>query len=154
MNLEFALKNCLSTYHTQNVRYRHLGFSSKSLVTLDKTLETLSHLLPNYRVWNGEKPDCNAPALQISRKKFVDAVFADSPQGLIIFQPQSWLNRLNILDKQAFWSALSSHHGGHNVIVLFLESPDFATVNHRYFYAEPLTGTPLTAWISTKTKLF
>lgn len=37
MNLEFALKNCLSTYHTQNVRYRHLGFSSKSLVTLDKT---------------------------------------------------------------------------------------------------------------------
>lgn len=150
---EHILKNSLTTYHAQNLRYRHLGFSSKSLATLDKTLQTLLQLLPDYRVWNGENPDATAPALLISRKKFIDLTFEDSPQGLIIFQPQSWLNRWQILDKQAFWSALSSHHGGHNVIVLFIESPDFAKVNHRYFYPESLTGTPLTAWISTKTKL-
>lgn len=151
--LEHALKNCLADFHASNVRYRHLGFSSKNLNALDKILETLTELLPTYRVWNGEKPDQNTPPLRISRKQFVEKVFEDSVQGLIIFQPFEWLNRWHILDKQAFFSALSTHHGGYNVIVIFWEGNEFATINHRYFEAKPLASTPITAWISTKTKL-
>jgi hypothetical protein len=61
MNLEHDLKTYLTDYHAANVRYRHLGFSAKNLNMLDKTLKTISTLLPNYRVWNGEQPDQTAP---------------------------------------------------------------------------------------------
>jgi hypothetical protein len=151
--LERDLKNCLTDYHAANVRYRHLGFSAKNLNTLDDTLKNLSTLLPDYRVWNGEQPDQNAPPLKCSRQKFIAAVFEDSPQGLIIVHPELWFRRWQIADKQAFWEALSIEHGGHNVIVVFIENNEFATVNHRYFYPELLESAAVTAWISTKTKL-
>ena len=150
---ERVLINCLADYHAPNVRYRHLGFSAKNLNTLDSALKTISALLPNYRVWNGEHPDQNAPLLTCSRKKFIDAVFENSPQGLIIVHPECWFRRWQIADKQAFWEALSIEHGGHNVIVVFIESNEFATVNHRYFYPKILESAAVTAWISTKTKL-
>ncbi len=150
---ERVLKNCLADYHAPNVRYRHLGFSAKNLNTLDSALKTISALLPNYRVWNGEYPDKNGPSLTCSRKKFIDSVFENSPQGLIIVHPECWFRRWQIADKQAFWEALSIEHGGHNVIVVFIESNEFATVNHRYFYPKLLESAAVTAWISTKTKL-
>jgi hypothetical protein len=151
--VEHALKNCLADYHAANVRYRHLGFSAKNLNALDNTFKKLSILLPDYRVWNGEQLDQNAPPLTCSRKEFITAVFKDSPQGLIIAHPELWFRRWQILDKQAFWEALSIEHGGHNVIVVFIENNEFATVNHRYFYPELLESAAVTAWISTKTKL-
>ncbi len=153
MNLEHDLKTCLTDYHSVNVRYRHLGFSTKNLNSLDNALKILSTLLPDYRVWNGEQPDETAPPLNCSRKKFLTAVFEDSPQGLIIVHPEFWFRRWQILDKQSFWEALSIEHGGHNVIVIFIENNEFATVNHRYFYPKFLESAAVTAWISTKTKL-
>jgi hypothetical protein len=150
---ERDLKNCLGDYHAPNVRYCHLGFSAKNLNTLDSALKTISALLPNYRVWNGEQPDQTAPPLTCSRKEFITSAFEDSPQGLIIVHPECWFRRWQILDKQAFWEALSIEHGGHNVIVVFIESNEFATVNHRYFYPKLLESAAVTAWISTKTKL-
>ena len=33
-----------------------------------------------------------------------------------LWSPTYWMRHWSIQDKQAFWSALSTRHGGHNVV--------------------------------------
>jgi hypothetical protein len=148
--LKTEIETLLKTYHAPTIRYSHLAFSSKNLLVLDDLAQLLHALLPSYSVWNGEQPDSTTPAL-CYRKQFLDAVFNPQHQGLIIQHPEYWLDRWDILEKQAFWSALSESHGGHRVIVIFGEGNKFASINQQYFNPQPLASTAVTAWVSTKT---
>jgi len=151
---EAPIKTTLAEYHAPHVRYRHLAFSSKNVAVLEQITSTLQTFLPHYTVWNGEKPDVNAaPEWSCPRHDFIQKVFDAPHEGLIISQPEYWLRRWHILDKQAFWSALSTRHGGHNVIVVFAEGDMFAKINQHYFNPYTLEAIPVTAWISTKTSL-
>jgi hypothetical protein len=149
---ETEIKAIIARYHAPTIRYSHLAFSSKNLLVLDELAQLLHALFPNYSVWNGEQPDITlAPATPCYRKQFLDQVFNPQHQGLIIQHPEYWLERWDILEKQAFWSALSESHGCHNVIVIFSEGNKFASVNQQYFNPQPLASTAVTAWVSTKT---
>jgi hypothetical protein len=151
---ENILKNCLADYQAPAQRYRNLGFSSKDFAVLNQITQTLKTLLPDYTVWDVNQPNLNnTPPQTCSRKDFIEQAFDLSRTGLIISEPDFWLSRWHILDKQAFWSALSTRFGGHNVIVVFPENHAFAQINQHYFYSKTLDSTPITAWISTKTLL-
>lgn len=151
---EAPIKTILTDYHVPTLRYRHLAFSSKNLAMLEQITDALQTLLPEYTVWNGEKPDLNAaPVTGCPRQDFIAQAFDAPHAGLIISQPEYWLSRWDILDKQAFWSALSTRHGGHHVIVVFAEGDSFAKINQHYFRPLILESIPVTAWVSTKTAL-
>ena len=150
--LKTQIETLLKTYHAPTIRYSHLAFSSKNLVVLDELAQLLQSLFPSYSVWNGEQPNSSTPAPGY-RKQFLDEVFNPEHQGLIIQHPEYWLERWDILEKQAFWSALSESHGGHRVIIIFSEGNKFASINQQYFNPQPLTSTAVTAWVSTKTTL-
>ncbi len=149
--LEQQLAALLNHYHAPTTRYQHLAFSSKSLLVLDELAQLLQSLFPSYSVWNGEQPDSTTPAASCYRKQFLDEVFNPQHQGLIIQHPEYWLERWDILEKQAFWSALSESHGGHPIIIIFSEGNKFASINQQYFNPQPLASTAVTAWVSTKT---
>ncbi|TSA39892.1 MAG: hypothetical protein D4R63_07730 [Methylococcaceae bacterium] len=152
--LEQEIAALLNYYHAPTTRYQHLAFSSKSLLVLDKLAQLLQSLFPSYSVWNGEQPDITqSPVAPCCRKQFLDQVFDSQHQGLIIQHPEYWLERWDILEKQAFWSALSESHGGHPIIVIFSEGNKFASINQQYFNPQPLASTAVTAWVSTKTRL-
>jgi hypothetical protein len=59
----------------------------------------------------------------------------------------------SIQDKQAFWSALSMRHGGHNVVVIFAENHEFHSQNNHYLLPHELPNTALNYWISSKIPL-
>lgn len=151
---EHVLTNCLADYQAPTQRYRNLGFSSKDFVALHQITQTLTTVLPDYTVWDANQPNLNnAPLLNCSHWDFIEQAFDSLDTGLIISEPDYWLSRWQILEKQAFWSALSTRFGGHNVIVVFPENHAFAQINQHYFYSKTLDSTPITAWISTKTLL-
>lgn len=154
--LKNELTQILTTYHAANVRYRHLAFSSRDLAVLSQLSLSLRDLLPEYSVWIGddESTKDHAPSALCSRREFIKAAFIKLHQGLIITQPNFWLNRWTNLDKQAFWSALSSRHGGHNVIVVFPESNQFKRLNLNYLNPKPMDNLPVTLWVSAKKQLF
>ncbi|MGD7035684.1 hypothetical protein [Methylotuvimicrobium buryatense] len=152
--LEAQIKTVITHYHAPIVRYRHLAFSSKNFAVLEQVTHILQMQLPHYTVWNGEKPDISvAPSLPCPRQYFIAQAFDAPHTGLIISQPDYWLSRWDILDKQAFWSALSTRHGGHPVIVVFAEGDSFAKINQHYFSPHALDAIPVTSWVSTKTAL-
>lgn len=152
--LESELKTLLAHYHAPAARYQNLAFSSKDFLILDELGDQLKKLLPDYDFWNGNNPENhNAPAAPCYRRDFIHAVFQTPHSGLIIQQPHYWLQTWDLLEKQAFWSTLSTAHGGHNVIVIFSEGHDFASINQHYFNPQPLTSTAATLWVSSKTSL-
>jgi len=153
--LNHELSQIIKTYHAANVRYQHLALSSRELAVLSKLSLSLKELLPEYNVWTGDDSIVdNAPPALASRHEFINAAFKEHHQGLIITQPNFWLQRWTNLDKQAFWSALSSRHGGHNVIVIFPESDEFKRLNLNYFNPKPIDNLPVTLWVSSKKQLF
>lgn len=153
--LKKELQQLLKTYHATNVRYQHFAISSRELAVLSQLSLSLRELLPKYSVWKGGETDTeNAPPTLASRHEFINAAFKTHHRGLIITQPNFWLQRWSDLDKQAFWSALSSRHGGHNVIVIFPESNEFKRLNLNYFKPKAIDSLPITAWVSSKKQLF
>lgn len=152
---ESELKNILKVYHAPTVRYQNLAFSSKNFLVLDELGLSLKNLLPQFSFWNGNQPETTpeAPAAPCYRKQFIHHVFEKTHSGLIIQHPHYWLQQWSLLEKQAFWSTLSNAHGSHNVIVIFTEGNDFASINQHYFNPQPLKSTAATLWISTKTAL-
>jgi hypothetical protein len=152
--LEQQLLDLFSHYHAAGVRYRHTAFSSKDLVLLDALIDALKTVLADYTVWHGFNPSLNnAPPSFCSRRDFIQQVFTSDLTGLVICYPEYWLRHWSLLDKQAFWSALSSRHGGHNVLVVFAENAEFAQLNQHYFTAQPLASTAINFWFSSRTSL-
>jgi hypothetical protein len=152
--LEQQLSEIFAHYHAPTTRYRHCAFSSKDPILLDELITALEKQLNDYTVWHGFKPSPeNAPLPHCSRLQFIQQVFNGDLNGLIICYPEHWLRYWSALDKQAFWSALSSRHGGHNVIVVFAENAEFSQLNQHYFTAYPLATTAINFWISTRTPL-
>jgi len=152
--LEQQLTDLFAYYHAPNARYRHTAFSSKDLTLLDELIDALKNVLGYYTVWHGYQTEQNnAPPSLCSRRQFIQQVFTSDLTGLIICYPEQWLRHWSALDKQAFWSALSSRHGGHNVIVVFAENTEFAQLNQHYFTAQPLAATAINFWVSTRTSL-
>ncbi|NOQ35424.1 MAG: hypothetical protein GQ569_05955, partial [Methylococcaceae bacterium] len=143
--LTHELTQIIKTYHAVNVRYKHFAISSKELAALSPLSLILRDLLPEYSFWNGNEPESNnAPPALCHRSDFINAAFKESHHGLIIYQPAYWLQTWKNSDKQAFWSALSARHGGHNVIIIMPESDEFKRLNINYFNDKPVDGLPLT----------
>ena len=151
--LEQQLAELFAHYHAPDKRYCHTAFSSKDLVLLDELITALNNVLGNYTLWHGYQSEPNnAPPPRCSRSQFIQQVF-NNDTGLIICYPEQWLRYWSLLDKQAFWSALSSRHGGRNVIVVFAENAEFAQLNQHYFTSQPLAATAINFWVSTRTSL-
>lgn len=150
--IETQLREIFANYHAPQKRYRHLAFSSQDAAIVEKLATAIQTCLPNYAVWDGFQPRDNAPASQCSRLNFIEQVF-NQPHGLIILHPDEWLRHWSIQDQQAFWSALSTRHGGHNIVVVFSQAYDFANQNNHYFIPLELQNTAMTLWISSKTPL-
>jgi hypothetical protein len=151
---ETPLRDIFTQYYAPNVRYRHLAFSSKELPVLDELAIAIKKILPDYTVWDGNNPTPLAPEAHCSRFDFIQQAFDIQRMGLIIVRPDQWLRHWSLLDKQAFWSALSTRHRGHPVVVIFSGGNDFAKQNNHYFIPHALQGTAVTLWTSTKTQLF
>ncbi|NOQ13230.1 MAG: hypothetical protein GQ583_01955 [Methyloprofundus sp.] len=153
--LNNKLAHILKTYHAANVRYQHFALSSRDMGALSQLSLALRDLLPEYSFWSGGEPENgNAPPALCSRREFIHATFKDDLPGLIITQPNFWLQRWHHLDRQAFWSALSSRHGGHHVIIIFPESDEFKRLNLNYFNSNQIDNLPVTLWDSSKKQLF
>jgi hypothetical protein len=150
---EHDLKNCLADYHARNMRYRHLAFSSKDVSELENTKLVLKNILSDYTVWDGFYPDEKSPPANCSRSDFIRQTFNSHTQDLIIYQPDYWMRHWSIQDKQAFWSALSTRHGGHNVVVVFAENHEFHSQNNHYLLPHALPNTTLNYWVSSKIPL-
>lgn len=151
-SLEIELRNIFAKYHAPQERYRHIALSSQDVSVVDKLATTIKTCLPNYEVWNGFQPNDNAPLLKCSRCDFIEKVF-NHPTGLIILHPDAWLLHWSIQDQQAFWSALSMRHGGHNIVVVFNQNHDFTSQNNHYFLPLELQNAAMTLWISSKSPL-
>ena len=144
--LQHILKETLDKSHlSKKVRYQNIGFSSKSLADLDDVTQTLRVLLPDYEVWKSPGKH-DVPAMAISRKKLQDKILASTHQGIIIHQPEQWLNHWSLVDKQAFWSALGMWHGRTKVVLSFAESDEFQQINNAYFKSQSLDGVAINFW--------
>jgi len=152
--LKQQLTTLFAHYHAPDKRYCHTAFSSKDLALLNELITALTNVLSDYTLWHGYQSDANnAPPPRCSRSQFIQQVFNRESTGLIICYPEQWLRHWSALDKQAFWSALSSRHGGGNVIVVFAENAEFAQLNQHYFTPQPLAATAINFWVSTRTSL-
>ncbi len=147
---ETALQDIFTQHYAPNVRYRHLAFSSKELHVLDELASLIKKILPDYAVWDGNQPTSQVPDAHCSRFDFIQEAFDIPKAGLIIVRPDQWLRHWALTDKQAFWSALSTRHGGHPVLVIFSGGNDFARQNNHYFIPHALQGTAVTLWTSIK----
>lgn len=150
--VEHAIKNCLAEFHAPNMRYKHLGFSSKDFSVLATVEESLKTLLPDYEIWDGLRPNENAPEQGCSRFDFLTNVF-NYENELLIFQPDSWLLHWSLSDQQAFWAQLAIQHGSQNIVVVFNENHAFTKQNNHYFSPLEIPNTPLTLWVSSKNTL-
>ncbi|MDO9424926.1 MAG: hypothetical protein Q7T40_12155 [Methylobacter sp.] len=150
--LETPLRKIFAQYHAPSVRYRHLAFSSKDVLVLDELATVITKILPGYTVWDGNQSTAQSPISQCSRSDFIQQTFDSQQTGLIIVRPDEWLRHWPLPDKQAFWSALSTRHGGHHVVVVFSGGNDFAQQNNHYFVPHELQGTAITLWVSSKTQ--
>ena len=149
MDLNFlhsTLKIKLDKFHlARNIRYRNIGFSSKKLNDLDDVTQTLRSLLPSYALW--QQPNVqSAPAQIISRKDFQDNILSANHDGIIIQQPEQWLSQWSLLDKQAFWSAISMWHGTTKLVLSFAESDEFQQINNAYYKPQVLDGLAINFW--------
>ena len=140
---ETLLRDIFTQYYAPNVRYRHLAFSSKELPALDQLATAIKKILPEYTVWDGNQQIAQASDTHCSRFDFIQQAFDTQQTGLVIVRPDQWLRHWTMLDKQAFWSALSTRHGGHPVIVIFSNGNDFAQQNNHYFVEHSLQGTSI-----------
>jgi len=149
MDLNFlntTLKDALEQHHSEsNLRYCNVGFSSKSLSDLDDITQTLRALLPRYALWQQPKMQ-STPDLIVSRKHFETKILETPEEGVIIHQPEQWLNQWSLLEKQAFWSAIAMWHGTKKVVLVFAGSDEFQTINHAYFKETPLDGLAIKLW--------
>jgi len=149
MDLNFlntSLKEALDQYHSKNsLRYCNVGFSSKSLRDLDDITQTLRALLPNYALWQQPKMQ-STPELIVSRKLFEEKILETSEDGVIIHQPEQWLNQWSLLEKQAFWSAIAMWHSTKKVVLVFAESDEFQIINNTYFKEKSLDGLAIKLW--------
>ena len=149
MDLNFlntTLKETLDQYHSENsLRYCNVGFSSKSLRDLDDVTQTLRALLPRYALWQQPKMK-STPELIVSRKHFEEKILETPEEGVIIHQPEQWLNQWSLLEKQAFWSAIGMWHSTKKIVLVFAESDEFQTINNAYFKDKPLDGFAIKVW--------
>ena len=153
--LNRELTQIIKTYHAPNVRYKHFALSSRELSALSQLSLIIRDRLPEYSFWNGNEPEHNnAPPASCHRSDFINATFKAAHDGLIIYQPAYWLQKWKDSDKQAFLSALSARHGGHNVILILPESDEFKRLNLNYFNPKPIDNLPITVWVSSKKQLF
>ncbi|MCK5897802.1 MAG: hypothetical protein KAG10_06640 [Methylococcales bacterium] len=153
--LNDELQNIIKTHHSISARYQHLALSSRESSILPELARAFKKLLPDYSFWDGHNPEeNNAPPDSLLRYQLINAIFKAPHKGLIIYRPAFWLQPWNDLDKQAFWSALSTRHGGHNVIIIFPESDEFKRLNLNYFTPKPLDNISMTLWISSKKQFF
>jgi hypothetical protein len=152
-SLEIQLKNIFAQYHAPKERYRHVAFSSKDESELNELATTLPNVLPNYTVWDGNQPTENAPPAECSRFDFIQQTFNSDLTGLIILHPDYWTRYWSHLDKQAFWAALSTRHGGHNVVVVLADNHEFHAQNNHYLVPHELPNAAMTLWVSTKIPL-
>ncbi|MDC9727753.1 MAG: hypothetical protein PSN04_00295 [Methyloprofundus sp.] len=149
MDLNFlsaTLKTTLEQYHTESsLRYCNVGFSSKSLRDLDDITQTLRALLPRYALW--QQPTMQStPELIVSRKLFEAKILATPEEGVIIHQPEQWLNQWSLLEKQAFWSTIAMWHSAKKLVLVFAESNEFQIINNTYFKEKSLDGLAIKLW--------
>jgi len=149
MDLNFLstmLKDVLEQHHSaSNLRYCNVGFSSKSLRDLDDITQTLRALLPRYALWQQPKMQ-STPELIVSRKYFEEKILETQEEGVIIHQPEQWLNQWSLLEKQAFWSAIAMWHSSKKVVLVFADSDEFQIINNTYFKETPLDGLAIKLW--------
>lgn len=149
MDLNFlstTLSTTLEQYHTESsLRYCNVGFSSKSLRDLDDITQTLRALLPRYALWQQPKMQ-TTPELIVSRKLYEAKILATQEEGVIIHQPEQWLNQWSLLEKQAFWSTVAMWHSTKKVVLVFAESDEFQIINNAYFKEKPLEGLAIKLW--------
>jgi hypothetical protein len=144
------IEQILARYQAPTVRYRHLVFSSKDMALLDNLTVVLKELLPDYQIWDAQPSQQNsAPAFPCWRKDFIQQAF-HCEQGLLIVEPDHWLQSWQTTDKQAFWSALSTRHNGQPVIVVSSENHEFLKLVPAYFSPHLLTSAAVTLWTSVK----
>ena len=148
--LQDVLLSALNQYHLNRiVRYHNIGFSSKDIGEIQVVAKTLKTLLPDYTYW--EQPDhTQAPSTIITRHNFKNSILSVPTEGLIIQQPEQWLNAWPLVDKQAFWSDLGMWHGTKKVIVIFAASNDFQIINNAYFKSQLLDGVPIKLWLPAR----
>ena len=148
--LQDVLTSALNQYHLNKiVRYKNIGFSSKDIGEIQDVAQTLKTLLPNYSYW--EDPEVTqAPSAIITRHNFINSILSVPTEGLIIKQPEQWLNAWSLLDKQAFWSDLGMWHDAKKVIVIFAASNEFQIINNAYFKPQLLDGLPIKLWIPAR----
>jgi hypothetical protein len=122
-----------------------VGLSSKSLLDLDDITQTLRALLPSYALWQQPKMQ-STPELMVSRKLFEEKILNTPEEGVIIHQPEQWLNQWSLLEKQAFWSTIAMWHSTKKVVLVFAESDEFQTINNAYFKDKPLDALAIKVW--------
>jgi len=149
MDLNFlstTLKAALEQHHSEgSLRYCNVGFSSKSLRDLDDVTQTLRALLPSYALWQRPKMQ-STPDLIVARKLFVEEILETPEEGVIIHQPEQWLNQWSLLEKQAFWSAIAMWHNTKKLVLVFADSNEFQIINNAYFKEKPLDGLAIKLW--------
>lgn len=148
--LQDVLMSALNQYHLNKiVRYKNIGFSSKDIGEIQDVAQTLKKLLPSYSYW--EDPEVtHAPSAINTRHNFINSILSVPTEGLIIKQPEQWLNAWSLLDKQAFWSDLGMWHGAKKVIVIFAASNEFQIINNAYFKPQLLDGVPIKLWLPAR----
>lgn len=148
--LQDVLMSALNQYHLNKiVRYKNIGFSSKDIGEIQDVAQTLKKLLPSYSCW--EDPEVTqAPSAINTRHNFINSILSVPTEGLIIKQPEQWLNAWSLLDKQAFWSDLGMWHGAKKVIVIFAASNEFQIINNAYFKPQLLDGVPIKLWLPAR----
>lgn len=150
--LQTLLPDIFTRYHAPTMRYHHLGFSSKDSAVLSELATAVKNCLPTYRVWDSNQLTEPMPPPDSSRFDWVQQTF-NQATGLILVQPDDWFRRWSALDESAFWSALSTRHGGYPVVVIFADNHNFHRSNHAYLRPQELQGTAITLWISSKVSL-
>ena len=144
--LQNSLRDSLAEFHiAPNIRYRNIAFSSKKLAALDDVTQTLRGLLPGYAVWQIAGIH-NAPKTITSRNALLKCISDIQQKGVIIHQPEQWLSHWPLLEKQAFWSALSMWQNQINVVLVFAESDEFQQINNTYFKPKILEGLNMHVW--------
>lgn len=155
LSLAQQLATLFEQLHGLTQRYRHTILSSKDPVRVDELCTTLQVLFPDYTVWHGFQIDESImPIVGCSRAQFIQKAFNLPSAGLIIFDPDEWFRFWSKEDKRAFWSALSTRHGGGNVIVVLEETIDFIQLNQTYFTSKSLPDVEANFWTSVRTSLY
>lgn len=143
--LNSQLRALLSAHRL--ARYQGLVITVESESDFEQVCTQIQAICLDHDLWRQPGTD-GAPEIPCPRRAFMDSVFQPRPRALAILTPTEWMLDWSNPEQATFWNAVADAYGRHEILILIVATPPIRTQLRISFVEYPLSGVPVSIWLS------